>query len=510
MRRIALALAVATLAACASHEKLGDRAAAVGDWKSAEAQYAEAARADPQNAEKRAKWQQARTQAIQGAVAAARACQVSQDWECAFAESDYLVRLEPGSAEYAGMRVEAGRNAAFLRLRRASEAGARRDHRAAFDLLAQAKAASNDPGVQAEAARLQPGLVQAAVQDAMQLRAKQQYPPAIDLLALAASVDGSVRPTLDQVRGEYDRWLDARYEAAAQQGDALLRERRFAEAQAQYEAALKVKKGGRAEPLARYARALAQGDAAVQRRDWPRATAAYDEAVKSGLDGQGGYAAVQLALVQIRPYAIRLRSVLVKPIRPDGAPWAGGRSRGFDRVVGMLANAAFDPRRGQGVRTALDVYDALPHENKPNLFATLTLADGRQFSTPAQKALRARFEALVVVATNAFDDRPVSIRIGHASEAGPVEVGAVTFRMTDLLGGGEVALSDRAVVELKLAAEPSPLQDGASEGFAPVTITPQAPPPPGRSAAADRPAAGSVPGAVALRGNPFVLSVAPA
>ena len=76
MRRIVLALALASLGAlagCASHEKLGDRAAAVGDWKSAEAQYAEALKKDPGNAEKRAKWQQARGQALQGAVAKARA-----------------------------------------------------------------------------------------------------------------------------------------------------------------------------------------------------------------------------------------------------------------------------------------------------------------------------------------------------------------------------------------------------------------------------------------------------
>ena len=39
-------------------------------------------------------------------------------------------------------------------------------------------------------------------------------------------------------------------------------------------AALKYKKGGRAEPLARYARGLAQGDAAVQQRDWARAETA--------------------------------------------------------------------------------------------------------------------------------------------------------------------------------------------------------------------------------------------
>jgi hypothetical protein len=478
MRRIALALLpIAVLAACASNEKLGDRAAATGDWKSAEAQYGAALQKDPNNPEKRAKWQQARQAALAGAVAANRACQVAQDWECAFGEADYLARLEPGSAEYAALRADAGRNVAYLRLRRASEASQRRDHRAAFDLLAQARAATNDPAAQAEASRLSASLVQGAVQDAMTFRGQQQYPQAVDLLTLAASVDGGVRPTLDQVRGEYDRWLDAQYEAAAQEGDGLLRERRFAEAQARYEAALQLKKGGRAEPLARYARGLAHGDAAVQRRDWPAATRAYQEAVQSGMDGRGGYAATQLDRVRIRPYAIRLRSVLVKPIRPDGAPWAGGRSRGYDRVVGLLANAALD-RGGSGIVAGLDLYDALPHDNRPNVIATLTLPDGRQFVTPAQKAIRARFESSVVVATNAFDDRPISIRIAHQDAGGTFEIGAVTVRLTDLLDGGEVGLSDRAVVQVKLAAEVSPLQDGATQGFAPLTLPPQPAPAP--------------------------------
>jgi tetratricopeptide (TPR) repeat protein len=479
MRRTALALAfcaLAALAACASSEKLGDRAAATGDWKTAEARYAAALRDDPQNPEKRAKWQQARQAAIQGSVAAARACQVSQDWECAFAESDYLVRIEPGSAEYAALRADAARNAAHLRLRRAVEAGQRRDHRAAFALLEQAKAATPDPGVHAEAQRVAPGIVKAAVDDAMQLRAQQQYPQSIELLGLAANVDGRVRTTLDQVRGEYGRWLDAQYEAAAQQGDALLRERRFAEAAGQYEAALRYKQGGRAEPLLRYARALAAGDAAVQQRDWLAAANAYGAAVQTGMDA-GGYAATQLERVRMRPMAIRVRSAIVKPFRPDGSPWSGKRGRGFDRLVGRLASRAFDRAEradADAVREALEIYDMLPMENHPDLYATLTLPDGRQYATAPRKGIRARFESIVVLQTNAYDDRPVAIRVLHASPAGPVEIGAVTVRMMDLLNGGEIAAKDRALLQLKVVAERTPLADGAAQGFA---LVPPPPPP---------------------------------
>src|SRR5512138_708215 len=495
MRRLALLLtAVAALVACASQEKRGDQAAAVGDWKSAERAYGEALRDDPTNEQKIAKYQQARQAALQGAVGAARACQVAQNWECAFAESDYAARLDPANVDLAAMRADAARNVAFVRLRQAAEAGGRRDHRAAFDLLARGRDVSPDPAVQAEAARVARPLVAGAVEDAQRERAAQRYPAAIELLTLAAGVDGGVRPTLDAVRAEHDRWVEAQYEAAAREGDALLRDRRFAEAQARYEAALQIRKGGRAEPLARYARDLAQGERLVQARDFPKATAAYDDAVKTGMDGSG-FAAAELERVRLRPYAIRVRSILVKPVRPDGAPWAGGRTRGFDRVVGLLAAAAFDvsagyDRRGTGARTALDVYDALPHENRPNLVAVLTLPDGRRFASPPHKAIHARLESAVVVQTNYYDDRPVTVRVTSADPAGDAEVGAVSFRLMDLLASREIVLRDRSLVELRVLGEPSPLADGAAEGFAPVAAPGPAPAvAPGRPGPAPAPAA---------------------
>ena len=78
MRRIAFVLLpLAVLAACASAQKSGDRAAATGDWKTAEANYAAVLREDPNNAEKRARWQNARTQALQGAINKCNACRVA-------------------------------------------------------------------------------------------------------------------------------------------------------------------------------------------------------------------------------------------------------------------------------------------------------------------------------------------------------------------------------------------------------------------------------------------------
>ncbi|HET7826318.1 MAG TPA: hypothetical protein VFK90_13365 [Anaeromyxobacter sp.] len=478
MRRLPSLTVLAVLAACASAEKLGDRAAAVGDWKAAERQYADALQKDPANPEKKAKYEQARQNALQGAIAAARACRVSNDWECVYGESDYALRLDAGNGELAAMRADAARNVGLLRLRGAQDASARGDHKAAFAQWERARAVTNDPGVQAEATRISAGLVRGAVDEAQRRRAARQYAEAVELLGLAANVDARVRPALDQARAEYDRWLDQQYEQEARAGDALLRDRRFADAAARYDAAQKFKRGGRAEALGRYAHALVQGEQAVQRRDWPRATAAYEEAVRTGMD-QGQLAAAELERVRIRPWAIRVRTVLVKPFRPDGSPWAGGRSRDFERLVGMLASAALDGGGGRRA-AAIDVYEALPHENKPDLQASLVLPDGREFVTPPRKALRARLESLVVVNTNSYDDRPVALRILHADRAAPFELGAVSFRMMDALQG-ELRLADRSVLEVKVVAEPSPMRDGQAQGFAPASpVVPASAPGPRR------------------------------
>jgi hypothetical protein len=137
----------------------------------------------------------------------------------------------------------------------------------------------------------------------------------------------------------------------------------------------------------------------------------------------------------------------------------------------MLANAAMDARAG-GPGGGFDAYEALPRENRPNLSVVVTLPDGRQVTTPPQKTLRARYDSIVVFSTNAVDDWPIAVRVVHLDERGPMEIGTVRVRVGDLISGGELRVSDRAIVELKLVAERSNLPDGALQGFGPV------PPPP--------------------------------
>ena len=214
-RPLSFLLAAAVLlavASCAAHEKAGDRAAAVGDWKTAEREYGSAARKDPSKKELQEKYQQARAAAIDGSSRAATACYAARDFECALAESSYALALNPGRVDVATLRRDAGREAALLRVGRAREASGRGDHRGALGLLLSAREASDDPRVTAAVRGASPAVVDGAVFEAEALRAKEQYAQALELYGAAAQVDPAVQPRLAAVQAEYERWKDSEAE----------------------------------------------------------------------------------------------------------------------------------------------------------------------------------------------------------------------------------------------------------------------------------------------------------
>jgi hypothetical protein len=465
IRRPAL-LALAALLACTSARRLGDQAAATGDWKSAERAYAQALRDDPDDPEARTRWQTARAKALATSVARARACAGAEDWECAFAEADYAVQLDGADGELARFRRDAAREAARTRLRRAEDAGRRRDHAEALELLAGARAASDEPGIRAEAQRLQPAIVRGAVEAAEALRRERQYPQAIALLEAAAGADGSVRPRLEAARAEHARLLDEEYARLEREGDAHLARREWADAQERYDAATRVRGGGRAATLARYAGHLRAGEAATQARDWPRATQAYQAAVALGLD-RGDVAARELEAVRVRRYAVQLRRVLVRPARPDGQPWIGARTRVFDAVMigARAADRGFESDDPSALRTAIEVATAVPDENQPELWAVIDLG-GRRFRTPPRRSLHATPDASVVVAANHHDERLVTIRVVQRAGAGDRDVGVVQVRLADLLSRGRVALRAASLARVELAVAPADAQEWTATGCA--------------------------------------------
>jgi hypothetical protein len=426
------------VAGCVAHEKVADKAASTGDWKTAEREYAQALRGDPKDRRAvEAKWREARAQAITEAQRKAQACMVGQDWDCALYEAQYVLGLDPGDVTMAAVKRDAGREAARARVRRAGEALDRGETVRAMDLLEQARAASDDPGVAAEARALVPAVTQAAVADADGFRAARQYPQAIDLLSRAARLDPGLTQRLQYVQAEYEGWKDAEAERLTREGDELLRARRFPEAKIRYDQALAIRPQWRAAPMAHYAGLLAQGEDAVAHRDFPRAERIYRDASASPAERSFGFAYDALERVRLRTWAVILRDVRVRPGGPSGP-----------------------------------------------LVVSVRLPDGRSAQTVPQRAGRGlRLDASFVVAANAYDDRPVSARVFRLNErAGadgpPFDLGTVSFRLSDLLARGRLSLENGAVDELRFEIVPTQLGDGELRGLVPVVDAPPAPPAP--------------------------------
>lgn len=433
----ALAVLLALLAGCAAHEKAGDRASSVGDWKTAEREYARALRDDPEKKDVQAKYREARTHALDEARRRAQACSVGQDWECALAESEYALGLDGGDAAMAALRRDAGREAGRLRLRRAREALDRGESARAIELIEGARAATQDPGVEAEAARLVGPAVRAASDDAERLREARQYPQAIDLLSRAARLDPGVGPQLQAVQAEQERWKDAEAERLAREGDALLDARRLAEARTRYDQATAIRPASRSRDLARYVAFLMEGDDAVARRSFGVAERSYHSAVETGLDR--GFARDGLERVQVRRWAVRLRAVRVRRGGPPG-----------------------------------------------ELAVAVSLPDGRQVATPPLRGDWARLDAAFVVAANSYDERIVSarvLRLVHRPGADdpPFDLGTVSFRLSDLLAQRGLVLAEGVVEELRLDAVPTDLPEGEVRGLVPVVAPPPPPRPPPRT-----------------------------
>jgi tetratricopeptide (TPR) repeat protein len=469
MLRRTLLAAFALLAACASHQKAGDRAGAVGDWKTAEREYAQALRDDPDSTDLRAKHRSAREQALSGAVGRARACAAGEDWDCAYAEADYAAALDGANAELALFRRDAARSLGLARVRKAEDASRRREYGLGLELLAQARAVTDDAGVASQGQRLQPALVRGAVESAEKLRASGQLPQAIELLARAAEADGSVRPRLEAVRAEHGRQLDAEYESRTAQGDALLAQGRYGDAQLAYEAALQARQGGRAAPLARYAAEMSSAQAAAQSRQWDRAAKCYQAAVKTGV-ADGGQAAQELERVRMRPYAVQLRSVLVRPSRPDGRPWVGERSRVFDAV--MIAGQSISAARvgsgdGAALKMALDVANAMPAENRPTLVLRVDAPGVPRLTTPPRRGLHAVLDGSVAVLANHYDERPLSVRVVHDDGVAQHDVGVVSIPLGELVARRRIVAADGSVLRLELEIAPTDAAAGTATGFGP-------------------------------------------
>ena len=107
------------------------------------------------------------------------------------------------------------------------------------------------------------------------------------------------------------------------------------------------------------------------RSQWKAAESSYRSASAMNEDKvTRAYAARELERVAVRPVRFSLRSILVKPVRPNGAPWVG-------RANATLAQApvpGFGSNRGSDYRSRGAAFAAkVPIDNRPTLFVEITL-----------------------------------------------------------------------------------------------------------------------------------------
>lgn len=472
-RRLLAALLL-TLAACAAHEKSADKAAAVGDWKTAYVEYRQALADDEKNPQLKARFEEARQKALAQASAQARACAAQQSWACAYNEAQFALTIEPANLDLGNLRSEAAHYVALEKIRAAEGEVGRGNLKGAQALLVEARQLASDRAVDDAARAAERRWVGAAMAEADTLRRARRYPEALALAQGAAGYDPSLRPQLDRLAREYEEFRQAEFVRLVGEGERSMAQGAWAEAAARFRAAQQARPDDRAKALERYCALVVQGDEAVGRSDWTAATTAFREAAALRVD-RSGYADAQLARVAVRPWAVKVRGVLVDPVRPDGTPWVGSPNARLNTAARRLAAAA-----GGGIdnRVLRDVAD-VPRDNRPSLVVEVVLPDGRRLASSVREGPYFNLDASFVVAANGFDRRRLTFRVLHQEPGRPVaQVGEVSVGVGELISRPAGSVSAPPVLALELQVDPAEgAQEGAGRGFTAAVEAPRPPPP---------------------------------
>lgn len=457
---VATAFMLFLFVGCVAHEKNGDAAAAIGDWRTALAEYREALQKEPDSPVLREKYQRARDEAIAGGLRKGRACSASEDWSCALKQADYVLRIDDGNAEATMLRADATKGLARKWIAMSRSETARREFRAAWADLQRAQEASSDADLAAEFRAATAELAAASADEGERLLLTRSYADAVALFEIAAQLDPAKVPRLEVARAEYERFRQEEYDRLAMRGDAAMQARRWSEAAEEYRSALEMKPGGRAEPLLGYCRSMGQAESAIAARNFSTATGALRSALQTGQDR--GDAAQMLDAVEVRAYAVRVRSLMVKPERPGGGPWVGKPSPLFGKLVELAAHAVV-PGAGGVIAGKLASQMAMEAPaNMPTMTIDVTTPDGRRLATAPKRALYSTYESRFVIASNHFDDRRLTFRVVGEG----VDAGAIDIRLSDLVSGKPVPNADGSIIALDVAAERADHEvDGMATGL---------------------------------------------
>jgi tetratricopeptide (TPR) repeat protein len=472
--KVASLVALSLLAACVAHDKAGDKFAAAGDWKNAYANYRQAAADTPQDPVLKQKLEDARKRALEDAAAKANSCSAARQWDCALAEADFVISVDPSRSDIADLRRRAATEVALSRLADVQGQVLAGRLQAAAGLIQQARQLSDDPAVESAARTAIQVYSSGVASESDRMRAQRRYTEAIALLQAGTQLDPGLRGRLDDTSREYEGWKSAEHDRFLADGEAHLAAGRWADAQKSFQSAQQMRPDERARSLEQYSREMLAGDDAVTRTDWTGATRAYRAAAALRVDR--GYADEMAAKALVMPYSISIRTVVVTPLRPNRQPWVGQLDRRLARIQEVLADRWSDPLSGK----VLLALNEIPSANRPDLVVEVTLPDGTKLETRAERAIYATPRAVFVVAANGFDKGKVAFRVFHKLPGGQAEdIGYAEARLGELASKRTLILQDRAVGAIELTIDPA---EGSRPGtFTGLTVTsapaPATPPP---------------------------------
>ena len=141
-----------------------------------------------------------------------------------------------------------------------------------------------------------------------------------------------------------------------------------------------------------------------------------------------------------------MKSVVIKPLRPDGTPWVGPPSV-------QLVQAAQQMFTPNGINW--HYVAKIPPANIPMLQLQVTMPDGKQYLSASRQGIAPDFDAQVVIETNAFEDRALALAVGFLPPSGaPMQLDSFTLQIRDLITNKPVP-PGQSIAQVTIAAEPA-------------------------------------------------------
>ncbi len=475
MKKLGIAVFVLTLMGCvSSHITQGDRAAQSGNWKAAEQSYRYALGEESDDTKVQRKHKEAWENAIAQSLRFGRACLLAENFDCAQSEVLYIHAINPGNANARQMDSDIYKGKAVRQEKLAREAERRSKARIAahqknaliqlekilgiakhgqclkaLEELASRRSGSDGPEVKARDIEVRDQIATYAYDRVTELRASSvsadvevkygTLAEAVRILTLL-NTDSSLSQLrtltsdFNHAKTDYTRKFTKQGEAHVASGNWQL-------------ATIAFKKVSVVEPKfrsrARYCELTDFSIGAIARREFAPAEKALRDAIKVA-PAASKEARALFEKVQPRNYKITLESVVVSPARPGTSPpqpWVGKPDGSFGFLVGaaLTVSGAGILVAGQGKKLA-DKLDAISYDARPNVRIIVGLPDGRQLVSGIDKTFFKTVEASLVVNTNSYDSRFVSVTAFHEVGKKRETMGTVQVPLGDIVSGNPIQL----------------------------------------------------------------------